>query len=232
MRVAIVENVKPSPLGLVGRALAEAGAEVETFRPRDGGPLPSDRATHDALIVMGGEQSALDDALHPYLPDLARLMRAWSEAGRAVLGVCLGAQLLARGFGAENRLGAAREFGWHQIRPTGEGRADPVLSAAGAAFPIFQWHSDTFALPAGARHLATGDEVANQAFRIGRAAYGLQFHFEAGRDVVADWTRQFPEATERMRPGWGVAHPAEAARHGPRAEAAGLALARAWIARI
>ncbi|SPH17760.1 GMP synthase [glutamine-hydrolyzing] [Defluviimonas aquaemixtae] len=232
MRVAVVENIKPSPLGLLGQALDEAGIEVEVFRPRDGCPLPTNPAIHDALIVLGGEQSALDDALHPYLPALSRLMRVWGETGRAVLGICLGAQLLARGYGAENRLGAAKEFGWRQIRPTGDGRADPVLSAAGAEFPIFQWHSDTFVLPDGAKLLATNADVANQAFRLGRATYGIQFHFEAGRDIVAEWTEQFAEATEQMRPGWGAIHTAEAARHGPRAEAAGLALARAWIAQI
>ena len=232
MRVAVVENIKPSPLGLLGQALGEAGVEVEIFRPREGGPLPLDPETHDGLIVMGGEQSALDDVDHPYLPELARLMRRWGEADRAVLGICLGAQLLARAYGADNLLSTAKEFGWRSIRTTGEGHKDAVLSAAGAEFPAFQWHSDSFTLPAGALHLARGPNVANQAFRLGRATYGVQFHFEAGRDVVADWTQQFTEATEEMHPGWSAIHAAEAARHGPGAEAAGLALARAWITQL
>lgn len=232
MRVAVVENQARTPLGQIGRALDEAGAEIALYRPWRDGALPADIGAHSALVVLGGEQSALDDAAHPYLPALAALMRAWAEAGRAVLGVCLGAQILARGGGGANHLGTAPEFGWREVRATAAGRSDPVLSAAGASFPIFQWHRDTFTPPPGAIHLAETAEVAQQAFRIGRAAYGMQFHFEADRAVVADWTESFAAAAERMQPGWQAAHPAEAARHGPAADDAGLAIARAWVALV
>lgn len=232
MRVAIVENQARTPFGQIGRALDEAGAELAIYRPWLDGALPADIDAHAALVVLGGEQSAIDDAAHPYLPALADLMRRYGEAGRAVLGICLGAQILARGYGGLNRVGAAPEFGWRTVRTTDGGRSDPVLSAAGASFPIFQWHRDTFSLPAGALHLAENTEVAHQAFRLGRAVYGTQFHFEADRDVVAEWTAGFAAATERMQPGWQGLHASEAARHGPAADAAGLALARAWVARI
>jgi GMP synthase (glutamine-hydrolysing) len=232
MRVAIVENQTGTPFGQIGRALDEAGAELAIYRPwRDGG-LPADIDDHAALVVLGGEQSAVDDAAHPYLPALAALMRRYGEAGRAVLGICLGSQILARGYGGLNRVGTAPEFGWRTIRATDAGRSDPVLSAAGSAFPIFQWHRDTFTLPAGALHLAENAEVAHQAFRLGRAAYGMQFHFEADRTVVAGWTASFCAAAERMQPGWQGLHASEAARHGPAADAAGLAIARAWVALI
>lgn len=229
MRVAIVENMALTPLGLVGTALREAGARISMFRPYLDGGLPGDPATHDALVVLGGEQSALADATHPYLPALAGTMRDYAGAGRAVLGICLGSQILARGLGAANHLGIAREFGWRQVHLTGDGRRDPVLSAASESFPVFQWHSDTFALPAGAVHLAQNADVALQGFRAGRAAYGFQFHFEASREVVAGWTRDFPAATEAMSPGWTDRHPREADRHGAAADAAGLAIARAWV---
>lgn len=232
MRVAVVKNTNVSPLGQVGAALAEAGAEIVIYRPFLDGSLPKDRRAHDALVVLGGEQSALDDARHPYLPALARLMRAYGEADKAVLGICLGAQILARGHGGTNILGTATEFGWHRVRPTAAGRDDPVLSAAGPDFAIFQWHSDTFTLPDGAVHLAETGAVAHQAFRLGRAAYGTQFHFEANRGVVADWTQAFPEAAEAIQPGWQRDHPVHAATHGLEADAAGLALARAWVALI
>lgn len=232
MRVAVVENMANTALGQVGVALREAGAEIVMYRPCIDGRLPGDLASGDALVVLGGEQSAIDDDTHPYLPALARTMRTWAEAGRAVLGICLGSQILARGFGAANLLGAAPEFGWREVRATAAGRADPLLAAAGDRFRTFQWHSDTFTLPGGAVHLAENGDVAHQAFRLGRAAYGMQFHFEADRAVVADWTQQFGAAAERMQPGWRDAHAAEAARHGPLADAAGLALARAWVALI
>lgn len=232
MRVAIVENTPLTHHGQVGVALHEAGALVDLYRPYAGDGLPEDPAVHEALVVFGGEQSARDDASHPYLPDLARAMRRFGEAGRAVLGICLGSQLLARGWGAQNHLGTAPEFGWQQVRLTGAGQADPVLSVLPAAFPSFQWHSDTFTLPDDAVHLATAEGAAQQAFRIGRASYGTQFHFEANRAVVAQLTRAFPEAAERRWPGWAAAHPGLAETLGVQADAAGLALARAWVAVI
>jgi GMP synthase (glutamine-hydrolysing) len=231
MRVAVIENTEVSHLGQVGVALREADAEIEVFRAWDGQPLP-DGAYHDALVVLGGEQNALDDGAHPYLPDLARLMRRMGQADRAVLGICLGSQILARAHGGKNHVGAAPEFGWRPVRLTEAGRADPVLSVVGQDFPIFQWHMDTFSLPAGALHLAENGAAANQCFRVGRASYGMQFHFEASRAVVEDWNRAFPEMVERIHPGWLEAYSGMAAEHGPEADAAGLAIARAWVSVI
>ncbi len=230
MRVALVENTRMTHHGLVGVALHEAGLMVDVFRPRGDGRLPETAQSYAGLVVFGGEQSALDDALHPYLPRLARLMRDWGEAGGAVLGICLGAQLLARGFGAANHVGAAPEFGWSALRRTAAGADDPVLSAVPERFRSFQWHSDTFALPSGAVHLAEGDGAAQQAFRVGARAYGMQFHFEVSRAVVGHWVAALPDEIEAMAPGWLAERDAHEARHGAEADAAGLALARAWVA--
>ncbi len=232
MRVAIVENTRITHHGQVGVALHEQAARIDLYKPWLDGRLPQ-AGDHDALIVFGGEQSARSDDTHPYLPALAALMRDTSATGRAVLGICLGAQLLARGFGAENKLGTATEFGWRAVTLTEEGREDPVLSHLPASFPIFQRHSDTFTLPANAAHLAASPVAQTQCFRIGRATYGMQFHFEASRSVVGDWTREFPQVTDRMHPGWSTTgHADAAATHGATADAAGLAIARAFVALI
>ena len=231
MRVAIVENTRISHHGQVGVALHEAAARIDIYKPWAGQPLPTPGA-HDALVVFGGEQSAVDDDKHPYLLQLAALMRETSDMDRAVLGICLGAQILARGFGAENLLGAAREFGWQDVALTAAGRADPVLGAQPEIFPIFQWHSDTFTLPAGAVHLASSATASSQSFRIGRASYGMQFHFEASRALVAEWSREFPDLIERIEPGWRRSHPARAAEFGVAADGHGLGIARAWVGLI
>ncbi|MES2916183.1 MAG: type 1 glutamine amidotransferase [Pseudomonadota bacterium] len=231
MRVAIVENTRITQHGQVGVALHEQAALIDLYKPWVGQPLPR-TVDADALVVLGGEQSATDDHSHPYLPDLARLMADYTALDRPVLGICLGAQLLARAFGADNHLGAATEFGWVEVGLTDAGSADPVLSVVPDRFPIFQWHTDTFTLPADALHLAASPTAPNQAFRIGRATYGTQFHFEASRSVVRDWSATFPEAIERMDPGWAARHPKLAATRGAEADAHGLALARAWVALI
>lgn len=232
MRVAIIENMNNTPLGALGVALEEAGAEIDLFRPWNGETLPKDTYSHDALVVLGGEQSARDDDTHPYLPELAQLMRRFEGEDKAVLGICLGSQLLARAYEAENLLGAAHEFGWKMIGLTDEGRADPLLADIGGEFTIFQWHSDTFALPAGAVRLATNAATRNQAFRIGRATYGTQFHFEANAAVVDRWRSEFRETIERKEPGWLEDYPQLVARHAAEAETAGLAIARAWVRTI
>lgn len=232
MRVAIVENTRVTHHGQVGVALHEQAAKIDLYKPWCDGRLPEPDG-FDALVVFGGEQSARDDRSHPYLPVLADLMRRTGERGKAVLGICLGAQLLARGLGAENHLGTAPEFGWCDIALTEEGRADPVLSHLPASFPIFQWHSDTFTLPTGTTRLAGSNVAQNQCFRVYRATYGMQFHFEASRAVVSDWNRTFPEAVTRQNPDWlGSHHPEKAPVQGAAADGHGLAIARAWVRMI
>ena len=229
MRVLVIENYFGTTLGQVGTALDEAGIDSDLRRVWKGSALPRRPNGHDALVVLGGEQSAVDDDAHPYLPQVAALTKAFGAADKAVLGICLGAQLVARGHGATNILGRPVEFGWHEVTPTEAGRRDPVLSALGAGAPQFQWHADTFTLPQGAAHLASSAMTENQAFRIGRAVYGIQFHFEADRRTVERWNSDFAEVIAKETPDWPVRHPHEAARHGPAADAAGLALARAWV---
>ncbi len=232
MRIAIVENTRITHHGQVGVALHEQAARIDLFKPWQDGVLPS-LGDHDALVVFGGEQSARSDDTHPYLPALAALMRATSQSERAVLGICLGAQLLARGFGAENHIGTATEFGWRDVDLLDTAKDDPVLGTLPDRFHSFQWHSDTFTLPDGATRLARSDVAQNQCFRIGRATYGMQFHFEANRALVADWTREFPHITDRHAPGWSTGlHADHAARQGAAADAAGLAIARAWVALV
>lgn len=228
MRVAIIENTAVTHHGQVGVALHEAGARIDLWKPWRDQALP-DLGAYDALVAFGGEQNALADATHPYLPLLARLMKQSADMGIATLGICLGSQVFARGLGADNHIGTAGEYGWCDVTLTDQGRNDPVLGRLPARFPIMQWHSDTFTLPPGAVHLATSPTAQVQAFRIGRAGYATQFHFEANRAVAADWAREFAEAFEANRPGWVGDFDTHAARHAAKADAHGLAIARAWV---
>lgn len=232
MRVAIVENMISTPLGSLGVALAEANAELDYFRPYIDGRLPRGIFEHDALVVLGGEQDALDDENHPYLPALARLMQRFAESDKAVLGICLGAQILARAYGAENLLSRTLEFGWKPVSITDLGKTDPLLVGLDADFTTLQWHSDTFTLPSRASLLATSPMVENQAFRVGRAAYGTQFHFEANAAVVKGWTVEFAATIERMEPGWLERYPDLAAAHAAQADSNGVQIARNWVRMI
>jgi GMP synthase (glutamine-hydrolysing) len=230
MRVAIVENTRYTHHGQIGVALHEAGAMIDLYKPWADGRLPAPDS-FDALVVLGGEQNARADATHPYLPALADLMQQTAVSGKATLGVCLGSQILARGAGGENLIGTTPEFGWVQVTLTAAGQADPLLGQLPATFDIFEWHSDTFTLPPKAVVLARNDK-ALQSYRIGRAGYATQFHFEASTAVVSAWAEGFGEMMEAQNPGFTTARPDLAATIGKRADANGLAIARAWVALI
>jgi GMP synthase-like glutamine amidotransferase len=229
MHVLVVQNFDDTGLGQVGTALTEAGADIDIRNVHRGEALPETAAGHDACVVLGGGQNALDDQNYPYIPALLGLIRGFIEADKALLGICLGSQLLARGYGAENQIGCAEEFGWHWVGLTDEAVRDPVLGGLPAEFPIFQWHDDTFSLPQGAVRLASNAVAVNQAFRIGRAGYGIQFHFEADRKLVRVWNAAFAEMIAARHPDWSARFEDEATRHGPLADAIGLAMARAWV---
>ncbi len=136
---------------------------------------------------------AYDDAAHPHLAAERQLLAESVERGMPVLGVCLGAQLLAAAMGAEVTRGAHPEIGVGSVRLTPEGRRDPVLGPAGKDLPVLHWHEDTFTLPASAVLLAQSQSYL-QAFRTGRA-YGLQFHLELGPAQGPDLRAHLPSGT-------------------------------------
>lgn len=115
----------------------------------------------------------------------------------------------------------------------GDGRADPLFAELQGGFTSFQWHVDTYTLPPSALLLARSEMVQNQCFRMGRATYGMQFHFEASGDVVHDWTRANPDRVNRIAPGWLETQAAEdRARFAADADEAGARIARAFVATI
>lgn len=232
MRVLVIQNFNGTGLGLLEQALNEAGAMIDQIQPYRGDALPKDASGHDAIIVLGGGQNALADDAHPYFPELLLLVRNFTDAQKSVLGVCLGSQLLARAYDAENIIGGATEFGWKQIELNEDGVADPLFKDVDETFPIFEWHDDTFILPRGATRLAGSIDVHNQAFRIGRATYGIQFHFEADRTVVDAWSEEFRDWLAEIHPDWATRKDVDAAKFGPKADALGLMIARNWVATI
>jgi GMP synthase-like glutamine amidotransferase len=232
LRVLVVHNYDNTGLGQVGAALAEAGAEIDVRRAHLGETLPDSADDHDAAVVLGGGQNALADDDYPYFPRLLDLVRDFERQDRAVLGICLGSQIIARAFGGRNQIGGASEFGWHPISLTRAGQDDAVLGVLPPAFPIFQWHDDTFSLPGRAEHLASNAVAENQAFRVGRATYGIQFHFEADRPLLRQWNIAFAPSIAERHPDWPGRFETEAALHGPDADAAGQTIARAWVSTI
>jgi len=150
-------------------------------------PIP-DISRYDGLIFLGGPMSANDPL--PYLRTEMGVIEHALTAGTPVLGVCLGAQLMASALGARVYRNAEREIGWFDIHLAPGAASDPVFAGLRQSETVFHWHSDTFDLPAGAELLARSDRTERQAFRYGRVWYGIQFHLEVNPPMIVDWCLQ------------------------------------------
>ena len=142
---------------------------------------------YDGLVVLGGPMSVTDEEHHPHLTTEIRLIEQALERGLPILGICLGAQLIARALGAPVEPNPVKEIGWYDVSLTEAGRRDPLFSHFRPTEPIFQWHGDRFEIPAGAEHLARSPSCDNQAFRHGDRVYGLQFHLEVDEALIERW---------------------------------------------
>ncbi len=184
MRIACLQHVPFEGPGAIETWARARGHSFEVARLFAGEPLPR-AGDFEGLVVMGGPMSVRDEAAFTWLALEKRLIREAIEAERLVLGVCLGAQLVAASLGARVYAGGRREIGWHEVRATPAAAASRLCSALPPAFSAFHWHGDTFDLPTGAVHTASSAAFAHQAFEIAPAVLGLQFHLEATPDGVA-----------------------------------------------
>jgi len=182
--------------GYLGEALLRRGARLAIVRLDDGERVP-DTALYDMLLVMGGVMNVYQEDKYPWLVEETRAIRRAVEAGRAVLGVCLGGQLLAKALGAQVHLGAATEIGLTPITLTEAGEADPLFEGLSHVEAV-EWHDDTFDIPTGAVALAHSEGCAHQAFRFGQWAYGLQFHPEVSPMMLAEWIKEADEPIDRL----------------------------------
>ena len=188
MRVLGFRHASFEDVGQFAPLLAARGVELQCVDLYAAGASPPDTANADGLLFMGGPMCANDDL--PFLKQELAIMREAGSRGQPILGICLGAQLLAKAFGGRVYVGKMPEIGWYDIELTPTGAADPLLARASVPQTVFQWHEDTFDLPAGAELLASSWAYRNQAFRCGKKIYGLQFHPEMTRDMIEDWQKE------------------------------------------
>lgn len=191
-RWVILQHVEWEGPGIIVQEAERRGCEVEIRRLDRNEGLPG--ANHiGGLVVMGGPLGAYEEDKYPFLRKECELLEAVARRGDPVLGVCLGAQLLAKALGARVFPGHGAEIGFGSITLTPVGQEDPLFAGTGPVLPVFHWHGDTFTLPEGAELLASSAMYPHQAFRFGSRAYGLQFHVEPDAATWVAWRDHLPE---------------------------------------
>ncbi len=188
--------------GVFGEAAEEAGHRCEEWSLAWGTPPPRPIDDYGAVLVLGGSMHADQDDCHPWLREENLFIQRLLDRRVPMLGVCLGVQLIAKAVGARvYPLEAGPEIGWVPTTLTDAAAADPLCSRLPSSFDAFAWHYYTYDVPAGAEELA-GSACCNQAFRLGDAAWGIQFHAEVTLETVRSWLadkEEFPLDLDRAK---------------------------------
>ncbi len=187
--ILAITHAAQEGLGTIAHFLRNEEIPVDILYTHAGDKVPLSIEKYSGLIVMGGGMNVDETDKFPFLKQECLLIQNAIASKRPVLGICLGAQLIAKSLGAKVYQGNVKEVGWLPIHLTDDGRRDPAISAFSDALAntVFHWHGDTFPLPEKATLLASSDLYPTQAFSYGNLIYGLQFHFEITQDMVNKW---------------------------------------------
>ncbi|ACE83560.1 type 1 glutamine amidotransferase [Cellvibrio japonicus] len=177
MRIQSLQHVPFEDIGSMAQDFDARSYPVFTTHWYRGDPVPA-LDSFDALIVMGGPMGIYDEAIHPWLAEEKKLIREAIQAGKVVLGICLGAQLIADVLGGPVTRNPHKEIGWFPLSLVPGAEQNPVALVLERYPEVFHWHGDTFAIPPGAQWLARSQACAHQAFCYGDKVWGFQFHLE------------------------------------------------------
>ena len=184
----------------LGAFFVKAGIKIGVIDLHRGQPLPANLKGLDAVVSLGGPMNVYEEAAFPFLKDEDVFLKKVLEAGLPFLGICLGAQLLAKASGGKVVRSPQEEIGWFDIDLTSEGVKDPLFKGLDARIEVYQWHGDMAVVPEGGVHLARSGQCPMQAFRVGQNAYGLQFHAEITAKSIDAWSMDYaPEKQDERQ---------------------------------
>jgi len=188
-KLLVFQHVPHELLGTLNPLLKKSGFRIRYVNfARHPDAQPSLNG-YDGLVVLGGPMSVNDTDRLPHLKTEMKVIEEALGKNIPVLGICLGAQLIAKTLGAAVYPNEEKEIGWYDVSPTNHAQSDPLLGAFVDTEKIFQWHGETFDIPRSTRHLAFSSLCANQAFRHGGNVYGFQFHLEVDEPMIHRWLR-------------------------------------------
>jgi len=185
-KVAVIQHVPFEPLGTIVSLLRERRHRIRHINFVRQPHQKLSVENYDALIILGGPMDVHQTEQYPFLLQEVELIKQAIDADIPVLGICLGAQLIAKALGAEVYPAQQKEIGWYPLSKISEQR-DPVLEQFGSIENLFQWHRYTFDLPNNSEHLLSSSICPNQAFRFGEKVYGFQFHLEVSEHLIERW---------------------------------------------
>jgi GMP synthase (glutamine-hydrolysing) len=186
MNVLIVKHVDNEGPGLIEPCLKRENITYRVLSIEKEGSFPKvDDWSH--IVLLGGPMNVYEENRYPFLKKEDLFIKESIQRGRNLLGICLGAQLIAKALGARVIKAPVKEIGWYDASLTEDGSKTPLFSQFPATFSVFQWHEDTFEIPHLGKLMATATSVPNQAFCYGRNTYGLQFHLEVTEAMIREW---------------------------------------------
>lgn len=191
MKILVLVHVESEGPGTLGTFLEAAGAEIRIARLYAGDKLPSEPTGLDAVVSMGGPMNVYEEDAYPFLRRETILLRNAVDGNLPVLGLCLGAQMIAKARGARVTKSPVKEVGWAKIGLTDAGKKDSLFAGLPDTLDVLQWHEDMFEVPEGGTLLAASEACPHQALRY-RNALGLQFHLEINEEMLREWFADSP----------------------------------------
>ena len=188
--ILVIKHIAIEGPGTIEDYFRGRGFSIKTVELSKRDALPVDLSDVEAVVSMGGPMNVYEENEYPFLKEEDIFLKEIIKEEIPFLGVCLGSQLLAKAAGAKVTKAPKSEIGWFKVSLTVDGKKDPLFKGLNEDFDVFQWHGDTFTIPANGKHLAEAADCRNQAFRVGRCAYGLQFHIEVTQGIIEDWIKQ------------------------------------------
>ena len=198
MNILVIMHVESEGPGTLGTFFETVNAEIHTVRLYAGHSLPTDPSTFDAVVSMGGPMNVYEEGQYPFLKDETVFLRKALDANLPMMGICLGAQMIAKAADAAVTKSPEEEVGWGNVRLTDAGRRDVLFQGLPESFDVLQWHGDMFHIPEGGKLLASSGPCPNQAFRY-RNAFGLQFHLEVTSDIIQEWFADSAQLAEILQ---------------------------------
>jgi len=194
----VFQNEECEHLGVFSKILNENNISYQYIKLYEEEEIPN-LNDYSAIIILGGPMNVYEERKYPFLKKENSSIKEALKINKPMLGICLGAQIIARAAGAKVYPAKRKEIGWFTIDLTIEGKKNEVFKSLERQLTVFQWHGDTFDMPTGSNKLVTSNLIPNQAFSIGKTTYALQFHLEVTKQMISEWVNRYADELASLK---------------------------------